>query len=89
MGKWMINCKEASRLMSESQDRKLSFSEKMLLYFHLFMCKVCQCVDNQIKGIQSLICSKCDCSEDFFNEDSCLSDECSDQIKSSLNNLPE
>ncbi|MCB1959728.1 MAG: zf-HC2 domain-containing protein [Rhodocyclaceae bacterium] len=37
----MLNCKESTRLLSESQERKLSLSESMQLRLHLMMCKGC------------------------------------------------
>ena len=37
----MFSCKEASRLVSESLDRKLTFWERMGLGFHLVICRFC------------------------------------------------
>jgi hypothetical protein len=37
----MLNCKEATRLMSEEQDRELSRSERIALRFHTMMCIGC------------------------------------------------
>ncbi len=38
----MLNCKEATRLMSEAQDRPLSTGEKLQLEVHLAMCRGCR-----------------------------------------------
>jgi len=38
----MLTCKEITHLLSESQDRKLSISEKVQLEMHLAMCKGCR-----------------------------------------------
>lgn len=38
----MLNCKEATRLISESQERKLSLLEIMPLKFHVMMCSGCK-----------------------------------------------
>ncbi len=38
----MMSCKEVSRLLSESMERKLSFWERIALWFHLSMCKLCK-----------------------------------------------
>ncbi len=38
----MLNCKEATRLMSEAQDRQLSMGEKLQLEMHLAMCRGCR-----------------------------------------------
>jgi hypothetical protein len=38
----MLTCKEATRMMSEAQDRSLSVSERLQLEMHLAMCKGCR-----------------------------------------------
>jgi hypothetical protein len=44
----MLNCKQASRLLSQSLDRRLSWRERMGLRLHLMMCDVCQRFGRQI-----------------------------------------
>ncbi len=44
----MLNCKQATRLVSESQERKLSVSEKITLKFHLLICSGCKNFSQQI-----------------------------------------
>lgn len=44
----MLNCKEATRLISESQERKLSMFEKMPLKFHVTMCPGCKNFSQQV-----------------------------------------
>ena len=38
----MLKCKEATHLLSEAQDRELSFSERLQLKMHLAMCTGCR-----------------------------------------------
>lgn len=38
----MLNCKEATRVMSEAQDRQLTIGEKLQLEMHLAMCRGCR-----------------------------------------------
>lgn len=38
----MLKCKEVTHLLSESQDRKLSLSERLGLELHLAMCSGCK-----------------------------------------------
>jgi len=38
----MLSCKEATRLLSEAQDRKLVLPEKLQLEIHLAMCTGCR-----------------------------------------------
>ena len=44
----MLNCKEVTRLLSESQDRKLAVAEKMQLEMHLALCKGCRNFKSQM-----------------------------------------
>jgi hypothetical protein len=41
MNHWMYNCKEVTRMVSESLDRRLPLRQRIGLRFHLFMCKLC------------------------------------------------
>jgi hypothetical protein len=41
MYRWMFNCKEVTRLVSESLDRELPFPQRMGVRMHLLMCKFC------------------------------------------------
>ncbi len=44
----MLNCQSATRLVSESQERRLSVPEKMGLNVHLMMCSGCRNFSQQI-----------------------------------------
>jgi hypothetical protein len=48
----MISCKEASRLMSQAQDRELSLGERALLQFHLALCRGCRAVNAQFRFLR-------------------------------------
>ncbi len=37
----MLNCKQASELMSQEQDRSLSLAERLGLRLHLLICSAC------------------------------------------------
>ncbi len=41
MFRWMFNCREVTRLVSESLDRKLPLSQRIGVRIHLIMCKLC------------------------------------------------
>jgi hypothetical protein len=38
----MLNCKQATELMSQERDRSLIFRERLGLRFHVAMCSGCQ-----------------------------------------------
>ena len=44
----MLSCKDATRLMSEAQDRKLGLAERLRLDMHLAMCKGCRNFNEQM-----------------------------------------
>ncbi len=49
-----INCKDAARLMSESKDRSLTFSERIGLFIHKHLCKPCVKFDEQIEHLHQM-----------------------------------
>jgi heterodisulfide reductase subunit B len=50
----MLNCHDATRLMSESQERPLSIFERMSLKVHLMMCSGCSNFKEQMGSIRSM-----------------------------------
>lgn len=44
----MMNCHQATRLMSESKERPLTGRERMSLRFHTMMCSGCRRFDGQL-----------------------------------------
>ena len=44
----MMNCKQATQLMSQSQDRKLSLPERTKLRLHLLICSGCANYNKQM-----------------------------------------
>ena len=45
----MLNCKEASCLVSESQERSLNFGERWALRMHLWLCISCSRFERQLR----------------------------------------
>jgi hypothetical protein len=43
-----LSCKEATRLLSQREDRKLSLGERAALGLHLAVCRGCRAVSEQI-----------------------------------------
>lgn len=47
-----LSCKEATRLMSQSQDRDLSLGERAALKLHLALCRGCRAVSEQFEFLR-------------------------------------
>ncbi len=45
----MINCRQATELMSKSDEKNLSVGEKFKLYIHLTFCRICKLFSRQNK----------------------------------------
>ncbi len=48
----MMNCKQATELMSQGQDRELSGRERLALRLHLLICKGCNNYNKQLAFIR-------------------------------------
>lgn len=48
----MLSCKDATRLLSEAQDRKLGLSERMSLEIHLAICHGCNNFGKQMRFLR-------------------------------------
>ncbi len=48
----MLRCREISKLVSESMERKLSFREWLELRMHLVMCSVCNGFAKQVRFLR-------------------------------------
>ena len=48
----MLKCKDASRLRSQSQDRRLTVREKIGLRLHLWICNSCRGFSRQLQLIR-------------------------------------
>ena len=47
-----LSCKEASRLMSQSEDRELSAAERAALKAHVAVCKACRVAAEQMHQLR-------------------------------------
>ena len=45
----MLNCKQASELMSQAQDRDISLRERLSLRLHLLVCHGCRNFSSQLQ----------------------------------------
>lgn len=64
----MLSCKETTRLLSQGEDRKLAFGERVALRVHLAICKGCRNVDAQFRFLRSALRRLTDEFENQFGE---------------------
>jgi len=50
-----LNCKEASRLLSQAMDRKLSPWDRTRLRLHLVLCDACNNFDRQVRFLRRAV----------------------------------
>jgi hypothetical protein len=48
----LLSCKETTRLLSQREDRKLAFGERVALRVHLAICNGCRNVNAQFKFLR-------------------------------------
>jgi hypothetical protein len=53
--KLMLTCKQASQIISRSLDNPLSWSDRMKLKFHLFICDACNRFNQQLRLLNSAL----------------------------------
>jgi hypothetical protein len=51
----IIPCREATRLISQAMERKLTWRESIQLKLHLAVCELCQMFAKQIRGLHELL----------------------------------
>ena len=50
-----ISCREASRLISQAQDRELSLGERVRLRIHLAICRGCRAFSAQLAFLRRAV----------------------------------
>lgn len=50
----MMNCRQATELMSQQMDRPLTTKERLALRFHLMMCSGCRNFDQQMHDLRKI-----------------------------------
>ena len=83
----MMNCKQVSRLLSASMERKLSLWERLGLWFHLSMCKLCRGFSKDLQLLREAARRHAENIEnDVDAADAALSTESRDRMKRALEN---
>lgn len=79
----MKSCKRASVLISASLDRRLAVRERIALFVHMALCRMCRAYHKQLLFIQSAARSVGDNDEPSAGER--LSDDARERLKQRLN----
>jgi predicted anti-sigma-YlaC factor YlaD len=78
----MMSCQEVSRLLSESMERKLSFWERVGLWLHLGMCKLCRGFSEDLRRLRDAARQHAEAIEnDMSGSDAILSQETRERMK--------
>jgi hypothetical protein len=76
----IVPCQEATRLISESMERKLSLKERIALWLHLRLCEFCIRFLKQIHGLRKI-------ARGYKLQDVQLSQTAKDQIKQAIKDI--
>jgi hypothetical protein len=84
MTRWMLNCKEYSRLVSEGLDRPLSIWDRASMAIHRLVCPPCNLIKKQIAELREVCRYVPSDSPDETDQICVLPDEARMQIKKAL-----
>lgn len=77
----MLRCREVSRLVSASMERKLPFRQRMQVWMHLAMCRLCAGFARQIRLLHTVAQQN---AERVSEHEATLSPEARERIKAAL-----
>ncbi len=80
----MLSCKEVSRLLSESQDHKLTSWQAVQIWMHLLMCGLCRQFRRQIRFINQAISRYRILEKQLDIESACLSEDARHRFEQSI-----
>jgi len=80
--KFMIDCKETARLLSDNLEYPLPLYKRAFLRMHLTMCGACALYGKQIKALKNLVTKRLETGKDSFHPSgSSLSDNARERMK--------
>jgi Putative zinc-finger len=79
----MLNCREVSRLVSDSLDRKLGWSDWLGMRLHLMICENCRRFSRQLRVLRRILRRGAD-EPDAFDALPGLSDRARGRIEQAL-----
>lgn len=89
MTRWMLNCKEYSRLVSEGLDRPLSMWDRAIMTIHRLICPPCNLTKKQIEELRKTCrCMPSD-NPDETDKTCVLPDDVRVRIKKVIREIPK
>ncbi len=86
----MLHCREISKLVSDSMERELSFRQRMNVWMHLAMCRLCSGFARQVRLLRRAAHDNPErLGPDSNDPKTGLSDEARERIKALLQNGDE
>ena len=83
----MLRCREISKLVSESMERQLPFLERMHVWIHLMMCRLCSGFSRQMRLLRRAARENPDrLGPDESAPEAKLPEEARERIKAALRN---
>lgn len=81
--KFMINCKEAARLLSDKLEYTLPLHKRVLLRMHVIMCGGCCLYGKQIAALKNLVARRREIEKDDspLSSESSLSNDACEHMK--------
>jgi len=86
----MLHCREITKLVSESMERELSFRQRMNVWMHLAMCRLCSAFARQLRLLRRAAHDNPErLGPDPSDPTARLSEEACERIKAVLHNGDE
>ena len=83
-----MNCRDMTKLISDSTERKLTLAERLELWMHIMMCGLCRRFRANALALRRLVQEVDEAGEELTNEpSSTLSPEAKERIVQTLKNV--
>lgn len=85
----MLTCRQATQLISEKSDRRLSLRERVQLALHLAVCSACRAFQEQLQALAAWCDAAGQKNDPILSADAKLSDEARARLRAVIENAPE
>lgn len=80
----LLECQEVSRLITHSMDEPLTLRQRLLVRWHLLVCRYCRKFQKQLFWLRKILQSKSKMTDKVRTNDVGLSNEAKERIKEVL-----